>query len=69
MQYRNNLIGKHFKTLMQLLPFHIHELSDKVSAAHLNLFKAVGALGAVLWYHNIADMASYVVGIHNALQA
>ncbi|KAJ7765113.1 hypothetical protein B0H14DRAFT_3510260 [Mycena olivaceomarginata] len=26
-QYKNNLIGKHFKTLMQALAFHIHHIS------------------------------------------
>lgn len=57
-QYRNNLIGKHFKTLMQVMPFHVHNL---VSPAEFDLIKAAGALGAHLWVHEIKDMDAYLV--------
>jgi ABC-type sulfate transport system permease component len=57
-QYRNNLIGKHFKTLMQIMAFHVHDL---VSAKEFALIKAVGALGSLLWVHEIEDMNSYLV--------
>ncbi|KAL4261149.1 hypothetical protein AB1N83_008369 [Pleurotus pulmonarius] len=57
MQYRNNLIGKHFKTLMQTLVFHIHDL---VTPAQFALVRAVGALGALLWVHEIEDMDCYL---------
>ena len=59
-QYRNNLIGKHFKTLMQTLAFAIHDL---VTASEFRLVQAVGALGAALWVHEIDDMDKYLVCI------
>ena len=58
-QYRNNLIGKHFKTLMQTLAFVIHGM---VTPQEFALVKAVGELGAVLWVHEIHDMELYLVG-------
>jgi hypothetical protein len=60
MQYRNGLIGKHFKTLMQTMMFHVHDL---VSPELFGLVKAVSHLGAMLWVHEIDDMAQYVVRI------
>ncbi|KAF4584660.1 hypothetical protein EYR38_001890 [Pleurotus pulmonarius] len=56
-QYRNNLIGKHFKTLMQTLVFHMHDL---VTPEQFTLVKSVGALGALLWVHEIDDMDTYL---------
>lgn len=56
-QYRNNLIGKHFKTLMQTMPFHVHDL---VTPQQFALIKAVGALGAILWVHEIEDIDEYL---------
>ncbi|KAJ7096589.1 hypothetical protein B0H15DRAFT_774168 [Mycena belliarum] len=56
MQYRNGLIGKHFKTLMQTMVFHMHDL---VSPELFTLVKAVSALGALLWVHKIDDMTKY----------
>ncbi|KAF8226914.1 hypothetical protein L208DRAFT_1424932 [Tricholoma matsutake] len=58
MQYRNNLIGKHFKTLMQTMPFHVHDIA---TPSQFTLVKAVGALGAMLWYHEIDNMDEYLV--------
>lgn len=58
LQYRNGLIGKHFKTLMQTMAFHVHDL---VTPAVFTLIKAVGALGAVLWVHQIENMDEYLV--------
>ncbi|KAJ6583705.1 hypothetical protein B0H10DRAFT_1833406, partial [Mycena sp. CBHHK59/15] len=70
MQYRNGLIGKHFKTLMQTMVFHVHDL---VSPEIFTLIKAVSALGAVLWVHEIDDMAQYTADltilIRNVLDA
>ncbi|KAJ7509364.1 hypothetical protein B0H11DRAFT_1901490 [Mycena galericulata] len=70
MQYRNGLIGKHFKTLMQTMVFHMHDL---VSPELFTLVKSVSALGAMLWVHEIDDMDQYVkdltVLIGNVLDA
>ncbi|KAJ3966252.1 hypothetical protein EV361DRAFT_1014977 [Lentinula raphanica] len=57
MQYRNNLIGKHFKTLMQTMAFHVHDL---VTPAQFALIKSVGELGAMLWIPEIEDMDMYL---------
>ncbi|KAJ6600335.1 hypothetical protein DFH09DRAFT_1497797 [Mycena vulgaris] len=56
MQYKNGLIGKHFKTLMQTMVFHVHGL---VSDEMFTLVKAVCALSSVLWVHEIDDMKEY----------
>ncbi|KAJ6623002.1 hypothetical protein B0H10DRAFT_1944299 [Mycena sp. CBHHK59/15] len=70
MQYRNDLIGKHFKTLMQTMVFHMHDL---VSPELFTLVKAVSALGSLLWVHEIDDMDQYIsdltVLISNVLNA
>ena len=58
MQYRNGLIGKHFKTLMQTMVFHVHDL---VSDEQFMLIKAIGLLGALLWVPEIEDMDGYLV--------
>ena len=58
MQYRNALIGKHLKTLMQTLLFHIHDIT---SPSQFALVKAIAELGALLWVHEIDDMKQYLV--------
>ena len=60
MQYRNGLIGKHFKTLMQTMAFHVHDLVDE---RYFMLMLAVGELGAMLWIPEIVDMKAYTVSI------
>lgn len=59
MQYRNALIGKHFKTLMQTMVFHIHDLG--LTNAQFDLVNAVGRLGSMLWVHEIDNMEQYLV--------
>ncbi|KAG8914101.1 hypothetical protein FRC01_004225 [Tulasnella sp. 417] len=57
-QYRNGLIGKHFKTLQQTISFHLYgELENRPV---FQIYKAAGFLGAVLWYHVIDDMDAYI---------
>jgi hypothetical protein len=57
-QYRNNLIGKHFKTLMQTLPFHIYDITTQ---KQFQLVKAAADLGARLWVPEIDNMDEYIV--------
>ncbi|KAK7033799.1 hypothetical protein R3P38DRAFT_2772786 [Favolaschia claudopus] len=70
MQYKNNLIGKHFKTIMQILAFHAHDICTPEQFA---LIKAAADLGARLWIPEIDDMEQYLadlkVGIANLLDA
>ncbi|KAJ6541283.1 hypothetical protein B0H10DRAFT_2392153 [Mycena sp. CBHHK59/15] len=42
MQYRNGLIGKHFKTLMQTMLFHVQDI---VTPDQFTLVRALGQLG------------------------
>jgi hypothetical protein len=58
MQYRNGLIGKHFKTLLQTTCFHIQ---DMVSENQLLLVRSLGELCPVLWTGVIDDMDDYLV--------
>ncbi|KAF7364109.1 hypothetical protein MSAN_01069900 [Mycena sanguinolenta] len=69
-QYRNNLIGKHFKTLMQVLIFHIHKIC---TPEQFTLVKAASDLGARLWVPEIDDMDHYLeqlkIAVANLLDA
>lgn len=56
--YKNSLIGRHFKILQQLAIF---QLEDLCTDAEFDMWKALGELGALLWYHEIQDMESYLV--------
>ncbi|KIK78004.1 hypothetical protein PAXRUDRAFT_28705 [Paxillus rubicundulus Ve08.2h10] len=59
LQYKNGLIGKHFKALQQLAFFH---LDDSLCLPLIQeLFRAIGELGAILWYHEINDMDTYFI--------
>jgi hypothetical protein len=58
-QYKNALIGKHFKILQQLGAFHLHE--DLCSKNLFDLWKASGELGALLWYPEIRNLEQYLV--------
>ncbi|KAJ7144573.1 hypothetical protein C8R44DRAFT_602437 [Mycena epipterygia] len=60
-KYRNSLIGKHFKALQQLTVFHLDD--TLCSALVLELWKAIGELGAMLWYPEIKNMAQYQADI------
>ncbi|KAJ7829680.1 hypothetical protein B0H14DRAFT_2593909 [Mycena olivaceomarginata] len=60
MQYRNGLIGKHFKTLMQTMIFHIHDI---VTSDQFTLVRALGELGPVLWMPIIDDMDQYLLHV------
>ncbi|EIW77677.1 hypothetical protein CONPUDRAFT_39787, partial [Coniophora puteana RWD-64-598 SS2] len=57
MQYKNGLIGKHFKTLMQCMIFHAHDLA---SPAQFSLIKSLGFLGALLWIPEIDNLEEYL---------
>ncbi|KAF8578930.1 hypothetical protein K439DRAFT_1648624 [Ramaria rubella] len=57
-QYRNGLVGKHFKSLMQTMLFTVHGI---VTGAQFHLINALGKFGAVLWYHEIPNIVEYLV--------
>ncbi|KAJ7144866.1 hypothetical protein C8R43DRAFT_891028 [Mycena crocata] len=70
MQYRNGLIGKHFKTLMQTMVFHVQDI---VTPAQFALVRALGELGPLLWIPVIDNMSTYLedleILIDNVLDA
>ncbi|KAJ7198300.1 hypothetical protein GGX14DRAFT_374386 [Mycena pura] len=57
-QYKNNLIGKHFKTLMQTMVFHMHGLVT-VPPEMFPLVKSVSVLGPLLWAGEMDDTKQY----------
>ncbi|KAJ7144229.1 hypothetical protein C8R44DRAFT_916194, partial [Mycena epipterygia] len=63
-QYKNNLIGKHFKTLMQILAFHVHDIS---TPEQFTLIKAAAELGARLWIPEIDNMDEYLAQVEIAV--
>ncbi|KAJ6456980.1 hypothetical protein C8R45DRAFT_1064760 [Mycena sanguinolenta] len=60
MQYRNGLIGKHFKTLIQTMIFHIHDI---VTPNQFVLVRALGELGPMLWLPVIDNMEEYLADL------
>jgi hypothetical protein len=58
MQYKDALIGKHYKRLVQTWAFHLSALA---SPSQLQLVRTAGELGAVLWIHKIEDMKPHTV--------
>ena len=58
MTYANSLIGRQFKTLIQVAAFQLHDL---VTADYLSLWCALGELSALLWYPEIHDSKVYLV--------
>ncbi|KAF8505214.1 hypothetical protein JB92DRAFT_3084144 [Gautieria morchelliformis] len=59
-QNRNGLVGKHFKTLMQTMLFHVHGI---VPSSMFKLINSMGKLGAVLWYHSIPNLDQYLASL------
>ncbi|KAF7314261.1 hypothetical protein MKEN_00898700 [Mycena kentingensis (nom. inval.)] len=64
MQYRNALVGKHFKSLMQTLAFHVHDICNPEQFA---LIKATADLGARVWIPEIDDMDMYIADLNVAI--
>ncbi|KAJ7832348.1 hypothetical protein B0H14DRAFT_3463501 [Mycena olivaceomarginata] len=60
MQYRNGLIGKHFKSLMQTMIFHIHDL---VTPDQFALVRPLGELGPILWMPVIDNLKEYLADL------
>ena len=58
-KYKGNLVGKHFKWISQLTVFSLHW--GACNPITFDLWKAVGELGALVWYQKILDMDQYVV--------
>ncbi|KAI0313488.1 hypothetical protein OF83DRAFT_1165574 [Amylostereum chailletii] len=57
-QYSGSLIGKHFKSLAQVMPFIIYDLVPKTV---LNAWNVIGNLVVMLWHTKIDDTEVYLV--------
>lgn len=53
MQYKNNLIGKNFKTLIQTMAFHLH--SGLATENQIKLVHSIGILGGILWLSEVTN--------------
>ncbi|KAI0827855.1 hypothetical protein BC628DRAFT_1409428 [Trametes gibbosa] len=58
LRYPNSLLGKHFKILQQLAIFQLYD--GVCPPLVFELRKATGELGAVLWFHKIANLNQYL---------
>jgi hypothetical protein len=63
--YKGGLIGKHFKSLAQVMPFLIYDLVPK---SVLNGWHAIGELVVLRWHTSIEDREVYLVRIISYLQ-
>ncbi|KAJ7213145.1 hypothetical protein GGX14DRAFT_360997, partial [Mycena pura] len=64
MRYAGSLIGRQFKTLIQSNMFHMHGLIwDKKFLA----WRAVGKLGALMWFTEIRNMEEYLADLRVAI--
>ena len=57
-QYHGSLIRKHFKSLLQVMPFLIYDL---VMQDVLHAWNIIGVLVVLLWHTEIDDMERYLV--------
>ena len=58
-EYRNNLVGKHFKWISQLMVFSLHW--GGCDLILFDLWKATGELGALVWCTKILDIDQHAV--------
>jgi len=57
-QYHGSLIGKHFKTIIQILP---HTIYDLVHQDLLDTWLLMGHLTVLCWHTEIIDTETYLV--------
>ncbi|KAF8868695.1 hypothetical protein BD779DRAFT_1459482 [Infundibulicybe gibba] len=64
-QYKGSLIGKHFKSLAQVMPFLIHDL---VPQSVLNGWTVIGRLVVLLWHTTIEDREAYLAELSRVIE-
>ncbi len=57
-QYKGSLIGKHFKSLAQVMPFLVYDLVPKMV---MDAWAAIGSLVVLLWHTEIENTQEYLV--------
>ncbi|KAG1800250.1 uncharacterized protein HD556DRAFT_1230638 [Suillus plorans] len=63
--YKGSLIGKHFKSLAQVMPFLIYDL---VLSIVLNAWTMIGELVILVWHMMIVDTEAYLVVLCRDMQ-
>lgn len=63
-RYSGSLIGKHFKSLAQVMPYLIHDL---VPQDVLDGGTTVGSLVVLLWHRSIGNTETYLVGSYSTM--
>jgi hypothetical protein len=58
--YKGSLIGKHFKSLAQVMPFLIYDL---VPSTVLNAWALIGELVVLVWHTKIVHTETYLVSL------
>lgn len=64
-KYKGSLIGRHFKSLAQVMPYLIYDLVPQMV---LDAWTAIGALVVLLWHTDIEDTEVYLVSARDTLQ-
>ncbi|KAG1726440.1 uncharacterized protein EDB91DRAFT_1254343 [Suillus paluster] len=63
--YKGSLIGKHFKSLAQVMPFLVHDL---VPWTVLNAWSVIGELVALVWHTTIPDTEEYLARLSQTIE-
>ncbi|KAG1872268.1 hypothetical protein F4604DRAFT_1881049 [Suillus subluteus] len=63
--YKGSLIGKHFKSLAQVMPFIIHDL---VPPTVLNAWTVIGELVVLVWHTKITDTEAYLAILSRTIE-
>ncbi|KAG2085880.1 uncharacterized protein F5147DRAFT_561703, partial [Suillus discolor] len=63
--YKGSLIGKHFKSLAQVMPFIIHDL---VPLPVLNAWTVIGELVVLVWHTKITDTEAYLAILSQTIE-
>ncbi|KAG1753908.1 uncharacterized protein EDB91DRAFT_1043935, partial [Suillus paluster] len=63
--YKGSLIGKHFKSLAQVMPFLVHDL---VPRTVVNAWTVIGELVALVWHTSILDTEAYLAKLSRTIE-
>ncbi|KAG1866336.1 hypothetical protein C8R48DRAFT_672094 [Suillus tomentosus] len=63
--YKGSLIGKHFKSLVQVMPFLIYDL---VPSTVLNAWALIGELVVLVWHTKIVHTETYLAKLSQMIQ-
>ncbi|KIK21121.1 hypothetical protein PISMIDRAFT_55280, partial [Pisolithus microcarpus 441] len=64
-RYKGALIGKHFKSLAQVMPFVIHDLVPQMV---IDGWTTIGELVVLLWHTKIEDLEAYLARLSRTIE-